>query len=139
MRVSGGSGGSGSSSTVYASVNANALNFRKTASLSSVIINTLKRNDVVQVLEKGNAWHKVKYGGKQGYMYAMYLKISSAVYGKVTGSVLNVRSGQSTSTTILGRLKSGDVVEILKKGAAWHKIRYKSSIAYVYAAYIKIQ
>lgn len=122
----------------YASVNASKLNFRKGAGLSSSVIRTLSRGDVVQVLEQGSTWYKVKYGGVTGYMYASYLKLSSASYGKVNASVLNVRSGTSTSTSILGKLSRGDVVEILTKGSNWHKIRYKSSTAYVYAKYIKI-
>ena len=123
---------------VYASVNASALNFRKTASLSGSVIRTLSRGDVVQVLEQGKEWYKVKHGGVTGFMSAQYLKLSSSTYGQVNASVLNVRSGSSTGTSILGKLSRSDVVEILSKGTSWHKIRYKSSTAYVYASYIKI-
>ncbi|MGI5849782.1 MAG: SH3 domain-containing protein [Christensenellales bacterium] len=124
--------------TVYASVNANALNFREAASLSAPVINTLSRGDIVQVLEKGTTWHKVKYAGKKGYMYAQYLKISSSTYGVVSAGTLNIRNGASTSTAVLGKLYKGNVVEIIEKGNTWHKIRFKSSTAYVYAAYIKL-
>jgi stage II sporulation protein D len=122
----------------YATVNASALNFRKAASTSSAVIKTLSRNDKVQVLEQGGEWCKVKYGGVTGYMYTKYLKMVSGTYGQVNASILNVRSGQSTSTSVLGKLSRGDVVEIVSKGSTWHKIRYKSSTAYVYATYIKI-
>jgi len=71
-------------------------------------------------------------------MYTKYLKMASGTFGQVSASVLNVRKGQSTSTAVLGKLSRGDIVEILAKGAEWHKISYKSSTAYVYAAYIKI-
>jgi N-acetylmuramoyl-L-alanine amidase len=90
------------------------------------------------VLEQGSTWTKVKYGGSEGYMYSQYLKASTATYGTVTAGVLNVRSKATTSSTILGRLGRGDVVEIIEAGGSWHKIKYKSSTAYVYAAYIKI-
>lgn len=125
-------------STAYANVNASALNFRKAASLTGAIIKTLSRGDVVQVLENGPEWCKVKYGGVTGYMYTQYLKTSTGKYGQVNASVLNVRSGSSTSTSVLGKLSKGETVEILAEGSGWHKIRYKSSTAYVYAAYIKI-
>jgi N-acetylmuramoyl-L-alanine amidase len=126
------------SAAQYASVNASALNFRKAASTSSAVIKTLSRGDTVQVLEQGGEWCKVKYGGVTGYMVTRYLKMASGTYGQVNASVLNVRSGQSTSASVLGKLSRGDMVEIVSKGATWHKIRYKSSTAYVYAAYIKI-
>jgi len=122
----------------YATVNASALNFRKGASTSTTVIKTLSRGDVVQVLEYGSEWCKVKYGGVTGYMYTKYLKMASGTFGQVSASVLNVRKGQFTSTAVLGKLSRGDIVEILAKGAEWHKISYKSSTAYVYAAYIKI-
>lgn len=122
----------------YASVNASALNFRKGASTSSAVIKTLSRGDTVQVLEYGSEWCKVRYGGVTGYMYTRYLKMASGTFGQVNASVLNVRKGQSTSTSVLGKLGRGDIVEIVSKGTTWHKIRYKSSTAYVYAAYIKI-
>ncbi len=125
--------------SVYAVVNASRLNFRKSANTSSAVICTLSRGATVQVLEKGTQWYKVKYGGKEGYMYASYLKVLSAVYGKVNISSLNVRSGASSSTTRLGKLSGGTTVEILEAGSTWHKIRYGSSVAYVYAAYIDIQ
>ncbi len=132
-------GGTGGSVSVYASVDAAKLNFRTAASTSSTVICTLSRGDTVQVLEKGTRWCKVKYGGREGYVYASYLKILSAVYGKVNISSLNVRSGASSSTTLLGKLSGGTTVEILAVGSTWHKIRYGSSVGYVYAAYIDIQ
>lgn len=132
-------GGNSSTTPVYASVNAGTLNMRSTASTSGTLISILSRGDIVQVLEKGTEWYKVRYGGKDGYMYVSYLKILSAVYGKVNISSLNVRSGASSSTSLLGKLDSGTTVEILEIGAVWHKIKYGSSTGYVYAAYIDIQ
>ena len=126
-------------SAVYASVNASLLNFRKAASLSAPVLNTLARGDIVQVLEQGSTWYKVKYGGQEGYMYASYLKISSAVYGTVSAGTLNVRSGASTSSAVLGKLLKGYVVEIVSTGSTWHTIKYQTTAAYVYAPYIKIQ
>ena len=124
---------------VYAAVKAGALNFRQAPSLSAAIIDTLKRGDTVQVLEQGGTWYKVRYGGREGYMYAAYLERASGTFGKVTASVLNVRSGASTSTAIVGRLGRSDVVEIIETGTDWYKVRYQSSAAYVYAAYIELQ
>jgi SpoIID/LytB domain protein len=131
-------GNTGGSTAAYASVNASRLNLRATASLSGTVVTTLSRGDIVQVLEPGSTWTKVKYGGSEGYMYSQYLKASTATYGTVTAGVLNVRSSSSTSSTVLGKLGRGDIVEITQAGGSWHKIIYKSSTAYVYAAYVKI-
>ncbi len=124
-------------STVYATVNANLLNLRGTASLSGKVISTLTRNTVVQVLKQDSTWFKIRYAGSEGYVYASYMKISAQTYGTVTSSTLNVRSGASSSSAALGKLTAGDIVQIVEKGSTWHKILYKSTTAYVYAAYIR--
>ncbi len=121
---------------VYATVNANRLNLRKTDSMDGTVITTLTRNTVVQVLEQGGTWMKVRYSGVDGYVYASYMQLSGATYAKVTCSTLNVRSGASTSSSVLGMLKKGEVVQVIEKGSTWHKILYQSVTAYVYAAYI---
>ncbi len=131
-------GNTGTPAASYATVNASRLNFRKTASDSGAVITTLTRGAVVQVLEPGGTWTKVKYGGNEGYMASVYLKASAATYGTVTAGELNVRSSASTTSTVLGKLGKGDVVEISSKGGSWHKIKYKSSVAYIYAAYVKV-
>ncbi len=103
IRVSSaGSGGSVQPEAVYASVNVGKLNFRADANTRSKVYGSLLRGTVVQVLQKGSKWHKVKYGGKEGYMYASYLKELSAVYGKVTISSLNVRSGLAMAARLSG-------------------------------------
>ena len=58
--------------------------------------------------------------------------------GRVTASVLNIRSGPSTSTGKLGQLGKGDVVCIVQTGGAggWHQILYAGQPAWVYADYV---
>ena len=128
---------SGSTTMVYATVNASLLNFRRTASLDGSVITTLPRGTVVQVLEQGATWFKIRYAGSDGYVYASYMKVSTQTYGTVTSSTLNVRSGASTSSSILGKLSKGDIVQVVENGGTWLKILYQSTTAYVYAAYIK--
>ena len=124
---------------LYAKVNASALNFREGPSTSYKVIDTLRRGDIVQVLEQSGSWYKVKYSGRTGYMYAKYLSVSSAEYGTVTAGVLNVRKGPSTSYAVLGKVTRGDSVLITGKSGNWYKIAYKSGTAYVYASYISKQ
>ena len=48
----------------------------------------------------------------------------NTVTGTVTANVLNVRSGASTSYSIVGKLSKGEKVEILLSNNGWHKIQY---------------
>lgn len=51
------------------------LNFRKSASTSSLIIKTIPKNTSVEILEKlSSGWYKVKYKGLTGYVVGTYIK-----------------------------------------------------------------
>ena len=57
--------------------------------------------------------------------FAPIHKVDAAnVTGTVTANVLNVRSGASTSYSIVGKLSKGEKVEILLSNNGWHKIQY---------------
>lgn len=59
--------------------------------------------------------------------------------GEVTASVLNVRSGDSTSDSILGRLMKGTTVEIVEEtDNDWYQISYKDQTAYVSGQYVTV-
>ncbi len=47
--------------------------------------------------------------------------------GHITGAVVNVRSGPGTTTAILGKLKSGDEVQITGQRPGWYEIIYPSN------------
>ena len=59
--------------------------------------------------------------------------------GKVTSNdLLNVRTGPSTSYSIIGTLKNGDQVNILGRDRNWYKISANNLTGYVSSSYIKL-
>ena len=61
--------------------------------------------------------------------------------GMVTADILNVRSGPSTDTEILGKLYLGTTLEIISKNEdkeCWYEIEYDSKTAYVCGEYVNI-
>lgn len=58
--------------------------------------------------------------------------------GTVTVNILNIRSGPSTDTEILGKLSLGSTINIKTTSSGWHEIEYNGSSAYVFAEYVKI-
>lgn len=58
---------------------------------------------------------------------------------KVVSSVgyLNVRSSASTSSSILGQLTAGTIIESLSKSGLWHKIKYQNKDAWVHGDYLQ--
>ncbi len=59
-------------------INANGVNFRKSAGTSSKVISSLKRSTSVQILDVAKGWNKVKIGSKVGYVSSKFVNISSA-------------------------------------------------------------
>ncbi len=59
--------------------------------------------------------------------------------GEVTASSLNVRSGPSTSYSIIGGLSKGQNVTISESKDGWHKIEYKNKEGWTSGKYISIK
>ncbi|PEL06715.1 SH3 domain-containing protein [Bacillus sp. AFS017336] len=62
---------------------------------------------------------------------------AATVNGTVTATVLNVRSGPSTSNKIVGTLKKGAKVSITSTSGTWYKITSGSKTGWVSSKYIK--
>ena len=149
---------SNGSVTSTGTVNADALNVRAGASTSNKIVGSLYNGAKVEILSTANGWHQIKYNGGTGYVSSDYVTLSSTSTptppptnsgssnnsssvintGTVNADVLNVRSGASTSHSIIGSLKSGSKVEITETANGWHKIKYNNTQGYVSADFIKI-
>ena len=132
------------SSTVYGvgkvTTQSTSLNVRKSASTSSGIVTTLKRNSLITLINKsGNFWY-VRYGTSgYGYCSADYITVTSTDVKtvKTTSGNLNVRSSASTSGTILTRLPSGTKVPVISTSNGWSKILYNGTkTGYVSSAHL---
>ncbi|WP_163239091.1 C40 family peptidase [Clostridium sporogenes] len=135
-------------------VTASALNVRNGASTSSIVIGSISKGTTVTI-EKGKSksgWYYIHYGSNGGYVSSDYVQIISdndgtstpskpeVVQGIVTASSLNVRSGASTSSSIIGSVSKGAKVTI-EKGKSqpgWYYIHYGSNGGYVSSDYIQI-
>ncbi len=63
---------------------------------------------------------------------------SSAQWGKVTASTLNVRAAASTSGTLVGTLAKSTIIEIIGTSGSWYKVLQGSTglVGYVSSQYI---
>ncbi|EQK42070.1 mannosyl-glycoendo-beta-N-acetylglucosamidase domain protein, possible enterotoxin [[Clostridium] bifermentans ATCC 638] len=132
-------------------VTATSLNVRSGPSTSNGVIGSLKQNDKVEVISESNGWSKVKFSVKEGYVSSAYLKDSNGgntggsenpnpTPGKtkvVTATSLNVRSGPSTSNSVIGSLKQNDKVEVISESNGWSKVKFSGKEGYVSSTYLK--
>ncbi|MGU8451943.1 SH3 domain-containing protein [Clostridium perfringens] len=136
-----------------------SLNVRSSASTSSKVIGSLSGNTKVTIVGEEGAFYKIEYKGYHGYVAKEYVKDvtesnnsnqgtqtpekpSTPESTEKTGIVnvsssLNVRSGASTSSKVIGSLSGNTKVTILGEEGAFYKIEYKGSHGYVAKEYIK--
>jgi uncharacterized protein YgiM (DUF1202 family) len=131
------------SSTVTGTITADVLNIRSNPNTSSSIMGSLKYNAKVSIIEISNGWYKVNYNNTTGWISGQYVKLDNpstegqiSATGVVTATTLNVRSGASTSNSIIGSLYENSKVEIISTSNGWHKIKYNNTIGFVSAEYI---
>lgn len=62
----------------------------------------------------------------------------AAENGTVIANILNIRSGPSTSNSIVGKLYVGNTVSIIAKENNWYQIEYGNKKAYVSGDYVSI-
>ncbi|WP_415347698.1 SH3 domain-containing protein [Clostridium perfringens] len=136
-----------------------SLNVRSSASTSSKVIGSLSGNTKVTIVGEEGAFYKIKYKGSHGYVAKEYVKDvtesnnsnqgtqtpekpSAPESTEKTGIVnvsssLNVRSGASTSSKVIGSLSGNTKVTIVGEEGAFYKIEYKGSHGYVAKEYVK--
>ncbi len=124
-------------------VTGSGLRLRATASTGGKLLDTASKGEVVVVVSKHDDWYKVIYNLKEGYMSADYLDVSTAEnaelgYGKVTGSIVNIRSGAGSSYGKVDQAKKGEKVYILGINNGWYKVIFENSIGYLRSDYVDL-
>ncbi|KAB2469076.1 SH3 domain-containing protein [Bacillus sp. CH126_4D] len=114
-------------------VTADVLNVREKPTTESKVVKKVKEGEKLKVIHTEEGWSKIDLNGKEVFVSAEFTK---DVY-YVTANLLNVRSGASTESEILGRLKTDDVIESkhqVKDG--WLQFEYKGKTAYVNVSFL---
>lgn len=112
------------------------LRLREDASTSSKILATAPYGDYVVVLEKKGDWYRVNYNLQIGYMSGDYLTLKEKEnidlgIGKVTSSVVNIRTSPNTSSKVVHQVKKNDTVEIFGFNCGWYKVNSKNQVGYI--------
>lgn len=112
------------------------LRLREKPSTSADIITVAQKGDTVVVIRQVDDWYLVNYNLHIGYMHGDYLTVKTRENVElgtdaVDASLVNLRNGPSTSTTMLEQLKAGEEVEIFGFNSGWYKVRYEGQIGYI--------
>lgn len=116
------------------------VNFRTGPSTSYSVIANVPGGTVVEYYSENNGWAKVKYNNKEGYINTAYLTTntsSSTTCKKITTSNVNMRTGASTSHSIISTVASNTVVEVISSSDSWDKVVVGNKTGYINNAYLK--
>ncbi|PMC39737.1 N-acetylmuramoyl-L-alanine amidase [Bacillus sp. UMB0899] len=120
-------------------VTATSLNVRNSGSLSGGVVGSVTKGTKVTILEEKNDWYKISFGSnKVGWVAGWYIAKEStqtsntgsgknSQHVKIIYNGTNIRSGSSTSHSILKRANLGDTYEIIDKIGDWYKINLGSN------------
>ncbi len=121
-----------------------AVNFRTGAGTNYGIISTLPAGThVVVSSQSSGSWATVVYNGTVGYISSDYLKRANEMdasfgTGTIDGSYVRMRSGASTSSSILGTYNSGTTMTVTGVSGAWYKVSYNGTAGYVHSDYVSL-
>ena len=94
-------------------VNPKLINIRSGPGLTYAVIGSLKKGDRVNILATSDDWLQINVGNEKGWIASWLVSpsdksatTSSTIVSRVDG--LNIRSGPSVGSAILGRLNAGD-------------------------------
>jgi uncharacterized protein YraI len=132
------SAASSGSSAGTVSVSSGSLYVRGSASTSGTILTALPQGSYLTLISKSGSWWRVEYAeGKYGYCYASYITQVSGAYSAYATGSLNVRSGASTSYSVIGWLSAGEYIVVLSSSGTWKKVLYEGdNIGYASGKYL---
>ena len=129
--------------TGIAYVNASSLRLRSEPTTNSRTIDYAYNDEVVVLLGRSGEWYKVSYNLQTGYMHQDYLRYTTREdaelgYGSVNGNNVKVRSGPSTSHSIMTAAYKAEKAYIIGINSQWFKVIFDEYIGYIRSDYVDL-
>jgi len=104
------------------------------------VIGQLKRGQIIDIFNSIEDWFQIVYTDKKtAYVSKKYIEIvRQEKSGVITANVLNIRKLPTSNGDIIGKLKKGDIVNVLKELNEWIRIIYNGKEAYVAKQYVSL-
>ena len=133
-------------------VTANAVNLRSGPGTDYSVVGSRDKGSVLSVTGVSDEWYKVDLNGSAGYIRSDYLSLgtasdsqtgttsSSSVSGTgvIRGTGVRLRSGPSTSHSILTAFDTGATLNVTGESGDWYKVDYNGTEGYVYKTYLSL-
>jgi SH3-like domain-containing protein len=111
----------------YVSVKKDGVNMRSGPNTTSKVIWQVFESFPLEVIKREGKWaYVVDFEGDKGWIYETLISSKKTVIVDV--ETANMRSGSSTSDSIIATVKKGVVFEMLEMKGDWMKVSYKNEI-----------
>lgn len=120
-------------------ITGSVVNIRSGPATSYAISGNLLQGTRVSVLEAKNGWYRVSYDNHTGWISGQYIEVKKDPTVKVSGQVVNLRSGPGTEHKVVGQALQGDVLILLNQGSEWSQVQTGSGLkCYIAANLIQV-
>ena len=118
---------------------ADALNIRNAPSTDSTVISSAYKGEILDISSKEGAFYRIDFNGVEAYASADYVTVNVKSVGTVTADLLNVRSGPSSDSAVVGLLARGDEVRLTGVSGNWYEILLFGQLRFVHSDYISVR
>lgn len=117
------------------------LNVRSQPNADSSILGKVYPNNTVTITgkDKNTGWYRINFNGSTGYVSNYYIELvnSNTTTKKITTANVNLRTGPSTSYSIIKTVASNTVVEVVSSSNGWAKVNVGGQTGYMSETYLK--
>lgn len=111
------------------------VNLRKKTDSQSVVVAKVPNHALVEVLEEGDLWCRVRYGKNTGYIKSEFLLLPSALAGKTVypdaGSDAAVRAAPDAEAALIGLLNSDEPLTVQSVAEGWAAVQLDGQNGFV--------
>lgn len=145
-------------------VNNASLNVRSGAGTQNSVIGSVKKDQEFPYTDVQNNWYKITLtDGKEGWVSGQYIKIKPPVINTTatpstsesvikvntdpnakqqtvtTTRVMNIRSGATTTSNIIGQTKNAEKFQVMEKQGDWYRVQLPNgNFGWLSALYVKV-
>ncbi|KON90241.1 N-acetylmuramoyl-L-alanine amidase [Sporosarcina globispora] len=130
-----------------ATITADGLRVRKGPGTSYGVLGTIQKGASYKVQDTEGSWIKIQTPYGDGWVANEFVQFSSkkksigasSQTGKITANSLNVRIKPSLQSDIIGKLNSGETVEVISQNGSWTEISFLGNTGWISSQYILVQ
>ncbi|KAF0819323.1 N-acetylmuramoyl-L-alanine amidase [Bacillus sp. ZZV12-4809] len=129
-------------------ITTDGLRVRKGPGTSYGVLGTIQKGAAYKAKSTEGSWVKIQTPYGDGWVADEFVKFSgtqkksspsSSQTGEITANSLNVRNEPSLQSDIIGKLNSGETVDVLSQNGSWTEISFSGNTGWISSQYIAVQ